>query len=57
MSDITVSTDVDTMLRSADNAAILTNTGAAPTASPIFTGTGINPIQFGTVGPPRTGFV
>lgn len=38
MSDITVSTDVDTMLRSANNAAILTNTGAAPTASPTFTG-------------------
>lgn len=52
MSDITVSTDVDTMLRSANNAAILTNTGAAPTESPVFTGTGLSPIQFGTVGPP-----
>jgi len=38
MSDITVSTDVDTMLRSADNAAIRSNIGAAPSASPTFTG-------------------
>tara|TARA_R110002049_G_scaffold253500_2_gene428849 strand:- start:4673 stop:5494 length:822 start_codon:yes stop_codon:yes gene_type:complete len=52
MSDITVSSDVDSMLQSADNAAILTNVGAAPTASPTFTANGLNPIQFGTVGPP-----
>ena len=38
MSNITVSSDVDSMLQSADNAAILTNVGAAPTASPTFTG-------------------
>ncbi|WP_286963522.1 hypothetical protein [Brevundimonas sp.] len=39
MADITVSTDVDAMLRSANNAAIRSNIGAVGSASPTFTGT------------------
>jgi hypothetical protein len=35
----TLSTNIQTMLGSANNAAILTNIGAAPSASPTFTGT------------------
>lgn len=38
MANITVSSDVDTMLQSANNAAIRTNTGTAPTTTPTFIG-------------------
>ena len=38
MANITVSSDVDTMLQSANNAAIRTNTGTAPVDSPVFLG-------------------
>lgn len=39
MADITVSADVHSMLQAANDAAILTAIGAAPTESPTFTGT------------------
>lgn len=39
MANITVSSDVDTMLQSANNAAIRSNIGAVGTSSPTFTGT------------------
>ena len=37
--NFTVSSDVDTMLRSANNASVLSNIGASSTANPRFTGT------------------